>query len=115
MLKTVRRTHMCGSLRETHIGQQVVLQGWAHKARDLGGAAFIDLRDRQGVVQITVDERSPQAAKDMAASVRQEFVLEIEGEVVARTKPNSRIPTGAVEGVAKSVKILASTQPLPWP
>ncbi len=114
MLKTVRRTHMCGSLRETHIGQQVILQGWAHKARDLGGVAFIDLRDRQGVVQITVDERSPQAAKDMATTVRQEFVLEIEGEVVARTKPNSRIPTGAVEVVAKSVKILASTQPLPF-
>lgn len=114
MLKTVRRTHMCGSLRETHIGQQVILQGWAHKARDLGGVAFIDLRDRQGVVQITVDERSPQGAKDVAATVRQEFVVEIEGEVVARTKPNSRMETGAIEVVAKTVKVLASTQPLPF-
>ena len=114
MLKNVRRTHMCGQLREDSIGQKVLLQGWAQKARDLGGVAFIDLRDRAGFVQITVDERSPASAHESAGAVRQEYVIEVEGTVHARTKPNSKIPTGAIEVVADKITVLSKTEPLPF-
>ena len=114
MLKTVRRTHTCGELRAEHIGQTVVLQGWAQSVRDLGGVCFLDLRDRYGVSQVTVDERSPASARESAGKVRQEFVVEVEGTVVERSRRNSKIPTGDIEVLATSVTTLTRTEPLPF-
>jgi aspartyl-tRNA synthetase len=114
MLTTVRRTHTCGELREDHIGATVVLQGWAHKARDLGGVAFIDLRDRHGLVQITVDERCAADVHASASAVRQEYVIEVHGTVAGRIKPNAKMATGQIEVVATSIVVLNATQPLPF-
>jgi len=114
MLESAWRTHTCGEPRLEHIGSAVRLQGWAGGVRDLGGVTFIDLRDRHGFVQITCDERSPDGARSVAADVRLEYVVEVEGDVVERTRPNPNVPTGAVEVVARSVRILAKTPPLPF-
>jgi len=114
MLASVRRTHTCGELRAEHAGAPAVLQGWVDAARDMGGLVFLDLRDRHGVTQVTVDARSPEEAREVAARCRLEFVVEVEGEVTLRTRPNDRLPTGAVEVVARSLRILARTPPLPF-
>ena len=114
MLKNVRRTHTCGQLRPEHIGQTVLVQGWAHSVRDLGGVCFLNVRDRHGVVQVTVDERSPEEARAAAGDVRLEFVVEVEGEVVERARPNPKMPTGGVEIVATKVTTLSRTEPLPF-
>ena len=114
MLKNVRRTHTCGQLREEHIGQTVRIQGWAHSVRDLGGVCFLNVRDRYGIVQVTVDERSPESAREAAGKVHLEYVVEVEGEVVERARPNPKMATGGVEIVATSVTTLTRTEPLPF-
>jgi aspartyl-tRNA synthetase len=114
MLKTVRRTHTCGELRPEHVGQHVIVQGWAQNARDLGGVSFLLLRDRSGLVQAVCDERSPDAARADASGVHLEYVVEVEGTVQLRAAPNPKIPTGLVEVVAESVRVLARTPPLPF-
>ncbi|MBN1335634.1 MAG: aspartate--tRNA ligase [Deltaproteobacteria bacterium] len=114
MLVSVRRTHTCGALRTNHVGIPVVLQGWVDAARDMGGLVFLDLRDRHGITQVTVDARSPEEAREVATRCRLEFVVEVEGEVVLRSRPNDRLPTGAVEVVARSIRILSRTPPMPF-
>lgn len=110
----VRRTHPCGELRPEHVGQQVLIQGWAQSVRDMGGLAFLLLRDRSGLVQAVCDERSPEAAKTDIGKVHLEYVVEIAGEVALRTAPNERIPTGLVEVVAQSITVLNRTPPMPF-
>ena len=114
MLKNVRRTHRCGELRAEHIGQHVVLQGWAQSVRDFGGVAFVVLRDRYGLAQVTVDERCAPSVKDELGAVRSEYVVEVSGEVVARANPNPNLPTGAVEVLASGIRVLNKTEPLPF-
>lgn len=114
MLSTIRRTHRCGELRPEHVGQRVLIQGWAQSVRDMGGVAFLLLRDRSGLVQAVCDERSPEAAKADAGKVHLEYVVEIEGVVAMRASPNARIPTGLVEVVADSIKVLSKTPPMPF-
>ena len=80
---TSYRTHTCGELRRAHVGQAVVLCGWAHRRRDLGGLVFIDLRDRHGLTQIVV--RGDSAAAEAAQRVRSEYVLQVRGVVHARS------------------------------
>ena len=109
-----RRTHTCGSLRESHIGADVVVQGWASAVRDRGGVSFVVLRDRHGTVQITADERSPDAAREAMKGVRLEYVVQVRGEVVARYRPNADMATGAVEIIAREVEILSGTRPMPF-
>ncbi len=114
MLKNARRTHTCGELRPDHAGQTVVVQGWAQNARDMGGVVFVNLRDRNGLVQVVADERSPEAVRQAAAGVHLEYVVEVEGVVQLRASPNPKLPTGMIEIVASSVKILSRTPPLPF-
>jgi aspartyl-tRNA synthetase len=101
------RTHYCGHLNRTHIGQTVTLCGWAHRRRDHGGVIFIDLRDREGMAQIVIDPDTPEAFKN-AETVRSEYVLKVVCKVRARPEGtvNANIPTGEVEMLASEIEIL---------
>ena len=81
---TSQRTHRCGELRAQHVGQRVRLAGWVHRRRDLGGIAFIDLRDRAGIVQVAIGPGAPEAVRQAAGRVSGESVVQVEGEVTAR-------------------------------
>ena len=114
MLESARRTHTCGELRDSHAGQKVLLQGWVHSYRDLGGLTFLVLRDRHGRVQITVDERCSDDLRQHASKARQEYVLEIEGTVHVRPNPNNDLATGAIEVVPSTLTTLSTTPPMPF-
>ncbi|MGV6988878.1 aspartate--tRNA ligase [Testudinibacter sp. P80/BLE/0925] len=108
------RTHYCGSLNRSHIGQEVTLSGWIHRRRDFGAMIFVDLRDREGIVQVFFDP-AQQAAFDAAATLRNEFCVQIQGEVIARTEKNINpdMATGEVEVLAKGLKIYNNAAVLP--
>ncbi len=101
------RTHYCGGVTAADIGNTVTLCGWAHRRRDHGGVIFIDLRDREGMMQVVIDPDTPEAFK-LAEEVRSEFVLKIEGLV--RPRPagteNPGMPTGMVELLTKNLEVL---------
>ncbi|MCR4300399.1 MAG: aspartate--tRNA ligase [Sulfuricaulis sp.] len=109
------RSHYCGELNDSFIGQRVTLCGWAHSRRDHGGVIFVDLRDREGVVQTVFDpaKKEPFAA---AETVRTEFVLRVQGKVRARPTgtENPHLRTGKVEVVADHVEILNRAEALPF-
>jgi aspartyl-tRNA synthetase len=109
----MRRTHYAGSLREGHAGQEVVLEGWVNRRRDLGGLIFIDLRDREGVVQLVAHPQSPAYA--VAERVRSEWVVRARGLVRLRPEPNPRLATGAVEVELTSLEVLAEAKTPPFP
>ncbi|MGC6408341.1 aspartate--tRNA ligase [Bisgaard Taxon 45] len=108
------RTHYCGALNRNNIGQEVTLSGWVHRRRDLGGLIFIDMRDREGIVQVCFDPRF-QDALTTAASLRNEFCIQIKGDVIARpdNQINKNMATGEVEVLAKTLSIYNSAEPLP--
>jgi aspartyl-tRNA synthetase len=110
------KTHTCSELRLEHVGQQVTLAGWLHKRRDHGGLIFIDLRDRSGLVQITIDP-SNQEVYETAEKARGEYVLKVIGTVRARPAglANPNLPSGEIEVVAESIEILNSAKPIPFP
>jgi aspartyl-tRNA synthetase len=115
MLRNARRTHTCGELRGEHQGTTVILQGWAQAVRDAGGVVFLVLRDRHGTTQVTIDERSPEAARLAAKDVRSEYVVEARGTVQKRAgHANAKMATGEIEVVAEEVVILSKTRPLPF-
>jgi len=114
MLKNAQRTHVCGELNADNSGTTVTIQGWVDSYRDLGGVTFLNVRDRHGKVQVTVDERCSDDLRELAAKIRQEFVVEVTGEVVMRSNPNRKIPTGEVEVVPTKLVQLSSTPPLPF-
>jgi len=101
------RTHYCGAVTAADIGNTVTLCGWAHRRRDHGGVIFIDLRDREGMMQVVIDPDTPEAFK-LAEEVRSEFVLKIEGLV--RPRPagteNPNMATGMVELLTKKLEVL---------
>jgi len=109
------KTHNCGELRVAHIGQEVVLAGWVNRWRDHGGVAFVDLRDRSGIVQLISDPVGAAEAHRMLRQVRNEYVLQVHGVVQARPEglENPDLPTGEIEVVARQVKVLnpAKTPP----
>ncbi len=99
ILGTLERTHICGELRETQVGEQVVLMGWVAKKRDFGVFTFIDLRDRDGVTQVVVSEEDSPEAHTKAKNIRGEFVIAVTGTVVARSEGthNKKLATGDIE------------------
>jgi len=109
------RSHYCGQVTEALIDQDVTLCGWAHRRRDHGGVIFIDLRDREGLVQAVIDPDVPEAFSH-AERVRNEYVLRITGRV--RRRPagteNPNLPTGAVEVLVRELEILNRSEPLPF-
>ena len=100
------RTHNCGELRIENVGETVTLSGWVQKVRNLGAMAFIDLRDRYGITQITVEEHSSEEVKAIASEVGREYVLQVTGKVIERSSKNSKIATGDIEISATELKIL---------
>ena len=110
------KTHTCGELRASHAGQAITLAGWVHRRRDHGGVAFIDLRDRFGLVQVVFNPDLPKETLDLVADVRSEWVLQITGLVQMRPEGmvNPKMPTGKIEVVAKEVKALNPSKPLPF-
>ena len=106
--------HYCGSLREEHIGQRVTVCGWCARMRDLGGLIFIDLRDREGIVQCVFDEADNKELFDLAFTVRSEFTLKIEGVVRQRSSINDKIPTGRIEILADSLEIYEKADTPPF-
>jgi aspartyl-tRNA synthetase len=114
-----QRTIDCGAARAEHIGQTVVLNGWANSVRDHGGVIFIDLRDRTGIVQVVVDpQRNTTSAEAHAEAqkIRSEFCLSIRGSVVRRLPgaENPNLPTGEIEVEAAELTILNPARPLPF-
>ncbi len=109
------KTHTCGELRASHVGQTVTIAGWVHRRRDHGGVIFVDLRDRYGLIQVVFNPDLPKETLDQLASVRFEWVLQIAG--LARRRPegmeNPKMATGEVEVVAQEVKILNPAKTLP--
>ena len=112
------RSHSCGDLRTNSIETKVLLCGWVDRRRDHGGVIFIDLRDRSGTIQITVDPDLGPEAFAIAEHLRCETVLQVEGMVRARPAAslNERLATGAVEVLGQQLTVLnAISRPLPFP
>ncbi|MDX1654418.1 MAG: aspartate--tRNA ligase [Candidatus Competibacteraceae bacterium] len=109
------RSHYCGHVTERQLDQTVELAGWTHRRRDHGGVIFIDLRDREGMVQVVVDPDTPEAFA-LAEKVRNEFVLSIKGRVRRRPEgtENPNLPTGMVEVLVAELEILNRAEALPF-
>ena len=109
------RTHDCGALRPADVGASVVLFGWVHRRRAHGALTFINLRDRFGITQVTIDPDLAPAARAIAADLRNEFCIAIAGVVVSRGENvNKDMPTGEVEVSARAVEVFSSADPLPF-
>lgn len=110
------RTYYCGEITEQAIGEKVTLKGWVQRRRDLGGLIFIDLRDRTGVVQIVFNPEDSKEALEIAESVRSEYVLDVEGTVVAREEStvNNNISTGKIEIKVSDVTIINEAKTPPF-
>ncbi|HEX8137425.1 MAG TPA: aspartate--tRNA ligase [Pyrinomonadaceae bacterium] len=110
------RTHSCGALRREDVGQTVTLMGWVARRRDFGPLTFIDLRDRDGLTQVVVNEENAPEAHAQAKTTRGEYVIAVTGEVVLREEGqrNPKIATGEVEVQAREVLILNDSRTLPF-
>ena len=113
MSNLLKRTHMCGTLNMSNVDQEVVLNGWVAKRRNLGGLIFVDLRDKTGIVQVTFDDTIPQEVFDKADSLRGEYVVGVKGVVKERTAKNPNISTGDIEVFAKDIVIYAEAETPP--
>ncbi len=115
-LGTLERTHTCGELRESQVGEQVVLMGWVAKKRDFGVFTFIDLRDREGVTQVVVSEETAAEAHAKAKNLRGEFVIAVKGEVVRRDDgaKNAKLATGDIEVKVSELLILNDSKVPPF-
>jgi aspartyl-tRNA synthetase len=112
-----RRTHTCGELREEHIGEEVVLNGWAAARRDLGGVIFIELRDRRGRTQVVFEPTFNAEAHKNGGDIRSEYVLSIEGKVRKRPEgtENPELPTGMIDVLVTRVVVLNESETPPFP
>jgi len=111
------RTHTCGELNTSNIGQQVTLAGWVNRRRDHGGLIFLDIRDRYGITQVICDpERSPEAHR-VASELRSEYVVQVTGTVVPRLPgtENPNLATGAIEVAASRIELLSPSRTTPFP
>src|SRR6202000_185985 len=109
------RTHYCGRVDETLVGKSVTVAGWAQRRRDHGGVIFVDLRDREGLLQIVFDRDKTEVFAS-AERVRNEFVLKVTGLVRARPPgtANANLKSGAVEVLCLELEILNRSEPLPF-
>jgi len=109
------KTHSCGELRAAHAGQTVTLAGWVHRRRDHGGVVFFDLRDRYGIVQVTINPSLSKETLHIVANIRFEWVLQITGIVQNRPDgmANPKMVTGEIEVIAQSIEVLNPAKTLP--
>jgi aspartyl-tRNA synthetase len=114
-LGNLKRTHYCGALRGSDAGHDAIVLGWVHRRRDLGNLLFLDVRDRTGIVQVVFNKETQPEAHAKAEQVRSEFVVAVEGKVIARQKANPDLPTGEVEMVAGKLHILNNAKTPPFP
>ncbi|HEM4050885.1 TPA: aspartate--tRNA ligase [Streptococcus suis] len=111
----MKRSMYAGRVRKEHVGQEITLKGWIGRRRDLGGLIFIDLRDREGIMQLVINPESVEAeVMAKAESLRSEFVIEVTGTVVEREQANDNIPTGAVELQVTSLTVLNTAKTTPF-
>jgi len=109
------RTHTCIDLDKSDINKKVTLSGWVNKRRDHGSMIFIDLRDRYGITQIVFDPEISSLAHEVAKTLRNEWVISIQGEVVKRETINKNLKTGEIEISATQIQILSKSKPSPFP
>ena len=112
-IKGLKRTYMCGQLREEHIGETVTLMGWVAKARNMGGLVFVDIRDRSGISQIVFEPDNEELQKK-AGELHMEYVIAVTGTVRRRSNINGNIPTGKVEIEAKELRVLNTSEVPPF-
>lgn len=110
----LKRTHYCGTLRQEHVGKEVVVCGWVQRQRDLGQLIFVDLRDRTGILQLAFGDTTDRQIFEKAASVRAEYVLAVRGIVRERSAKNAELPTGDVEIEVLELRILAKAETPPF-
>ncbi|GAB7390996.1 aspartate--tRNA ligase [Lactococcus garvieae] len=111
----MKRTNYAGNITEEYLNQEVTVKGWVAKRRNLGGLIFIDLRDREGIVQIVVNpETAAKEIVEVADKARNEYVLEVTGKVVERASKNENIKTGGIEIEANHMQILSTSKTTPF-
>ena len=111
----MKRSMYAGRVRKEHVGQEVTLKGWVARRRDLGGLIFIDLRDREGIMQLVINPETAAAeVMTTAESLRSEFVLEVTGKVSAREQANDKLATGSVELHVESLTVLNTSKTTPF-
>ncbi|SDB01952.1 aspartyl-tRNA synthetase [Streptococcus henryi] len=111
----MERTMYAGRVRAEHIGQEITLKGWVGRRRDLGGLIFIDLRDREGIMQLVINPEEVSAEVMVTAeSLRTEFVIEVTGQVAAREQANDNLPTGQVELKVSALTVLNTAKTTPF-
>lgn len=110
----LKRTIKCGELRKKHIEKEVIVNGWVHRRRDLGGLIFIDLRDVSGIVQIVLNPEDNKELHEKASNLRSEDVIGIKGKVVERQNLNYQLPTGEIELIAQEIEIFSKSDVLPF-
>jgi len=115
-LEDWKRTDYCGNLRKEDKGREMILLGWVQKRRDLGGLIFVEMRDRQGLVQVVFNPEANREVHEKAQALRSEYVIGIRGEVVLRPEgtANPKLPTGEIEVAAKELKILNVSRTPPF-
>ena len=111
----MKRSMYAGRVREEHIGQEITLKGWVARRRDFGGLIFIDLRDREGIMQLVINpEKVSAEVMATAESLRSEFVIEVTGQVAAREQANDKLATGAVELNVTALSVLNTAKTTPF-
>ena len=111
----MKRSMYAGRVREEHIGQEITLKGWVARRRDLGGLIFIDLRDREGIMQLVINpEKVSAEVMTTAESLRSEYVIEVTGQVEAREQANDKLVTGAVELNVTALTVLNTAKTTPF-
>ena len=115
-MENTKRTVTCGDLRKSDVGKSVILNGWVHRTRDLGGLFFIQLRDRYGITQILVGDNASDEVKKIAASLKSEYCIAISGKVAARSDKdvNPEMATGEIEVEAEDIEIFTTSEQLPF-
>lgn len=111
----MKRSMYAGRVRSEHVGQKITLKGWVSRRRDLGGLIFIDLRDREGIMQLVINpENVDKEVMETAESLRSEYVIEVTGKVEARTQANDKLATGAVELHVENLTVLNTAKTTPF-
>ena len=108
------RTNTCGELRISDVGRKVVLSGWVQRARKMGGMTFVDLRDRYGITQLVFNVENDPALTELSNHLGREFVVQATGTVAERTSKNPQLPTGDIEIIVDSLKVLNPSEVPPF-